>query len=273
MLHSASRDPRPGSGTPRPMRELRNIQRTLAVTTPENVTFHFELAGPGTRAAAWVVDLLVMGTLLMVVGIAVAFAGAALQSLATVIMLVASFLVLWWYGTLFEWGWRGQTVGKRMLGLRVLQQNGLRISFAQAVIRNLVRVVDMLPVSYLVGAVSLLVDDKARRLGDLAAGTIVVKERSLPAPSVIVPPAMRYNTFLADPNVRHAARRVTAPERDVMAAVSLRRDALPLHVRHALFEDLAAHLERRLALPRPAQLSAERYVLNLVAVVLAGVKA
>ena len=73
----------------------------------------------------------------------------------------------------------------------------------------------------------------------------MVKERSLPAPSVIVPPAMRYNTFLADPNVRHAARRVTAPERDVMVAVSLRRDALPLHVRHALFADLAAVFDGR----------------------------
>lgn len=255
------------------MRELRDIQRTQAVTTPENVTFHFELAGPGTRAAAWVLDLLVMATLITAAAIVVSLVGAAVAALANVIMLVVSFLVLWWYGTLFEWGWRGQTVGKRMMGLRVLQQNGLRISFAQAVIRNLVRVVDLLPVSYLVGGASMLIDGSARRLGDLAAGTIVVQERSLPAPSVIVPPALRYNTFLADPNVRHAARRVTAPERDVMIAVSLRREALPLHVRHELFEELAAHLEGRLALPRPAQLSAERYVLNLVAVVLSGVKA
>lgn len=255
------------------MRDLRDMKRTLAVTTPENVTFHFELAGPGTRAAAWVLDLLVMATMITTVAIVVSLAGAALASLANVIMLVVSFLVLWWYGTLFEWAWRGQSLGKRVLGLRVLQQNGLRITFAQAVIRNLVRVVDMLPFSYLVGGASLLIDARARRLGDLAAGTIVIQERTLPAPSVIVPPALRYNTFLADPNVRHAARRITAPERDVMIAVSLRRDALPLHVRHELFEELAAHLEGRLGLPRPAQLSAERYVMNLVAVVLTGAKA
>ncbi len=257
------------------MRELRDIHDTLAVTTPENVTFHFELAGPSTRAAAWVVDLVVMATLLTLCAILVSLGSAVVGSsaLANVVMLVASFVVLWWYGALLEWGLRGQTVGKRLLGLRVLQQNGLRITFPQAVIRNLVRVVDLLPFSYLVGGVSLLVDRHSRRLGDLAAGTIVVQERSLPAPSVIVPPALRYNTFLEDPNVRHAARRVTAPERDVMVAVSLRRDALPLHVRHELFETLAAHLEDRLGLPRPAQLSAERYVLNLVAVVLSGAKA
>lgn len=255
------------------MRDLRDMKRTLAVTTPENVTFHFELAGPGTRAAAWVLDLLVMATMITTVAIVVSLAGAALAALANVIMLVVSFLVLWWYGTLFEWAWRGQSLGKRVLGLRVLQQNGLRITFAQAVIRNLVRVLDMLPFSYLVGGASLLIDARARRLGDLAAGTIVIQERTLPAPSVIVPPALRYNTFLADPNVRHAARRITAPERDVMIAVSLRRDALPLHVRHELFEELAAHLEGRLGLPRPAQLSAERYVMNLVAVVLTGAKA
>lgn len=256
-----------------PMRELRDIERTLAVTTPENVTFHFELAGPATRAAAWVIDLLVMATIITAVAILVSLGGAAVAALANVILLVVSFLVLWWYGTVCEWAWRGQSVGKRVLGLRVLQHNGLRITFAQAVIRNLVRLVDLLPVSYLVGGTSLLVDGRARRLGDLAAGTIVIRERALPAPSVIVPPAMRYNTFLSDANVRHAARRVTAPERDVMVAVSLRRDALPLHVRHELFEQLATHLEGRLALPRPAQLSAERYVLNLVAVVLTGAKA
>ena len=255
------------------MRELRDIHGTLAVTTPENVTFEFELAGPATRAAAWVLDLVAMGVMLTMLGIALSVAGPALASLATVIMMVASFLVLWWYGALFEWGLRGQTPGKRLFGLRVLQRNGLRLTFAQAVIRNLVRMVDVLPVSYLVGGASLLLDPDQRRLGDIAAGTIVVRERSLPAPSAVVPPALRYNTFLADPNVRHAARRVTAPERDAMVALGLRRDALPLHVRHELFEELAKHLEGRLALPRPPQLSAERYVLNIVAVVLSGARA
>ncbi|MCA9577797.1 MAG: RDD family protein [Polyangiales bacterium] len=252
------------------MRELRDIHETVSVTTPENVTFQFELAGPSTRAAAWLVDLVAMSVLLSVVGIAVSFGGPALGAVAGVIMLVTSFVVLWWYGALLEWWLRGQTLGKRLFGLRVLQLSGLRITFPQAVIRNLVRMVDLLPVAYLVGGAAMVLDRHGRRLGDLAAGTIVVRERTLPAPATVVPPALRYNTFMDDPNVRHAVRRVTAPERDAMVALGMRRDTLPLHVRHDLFEQLATHLEVRLGLPRPPQLSAERYVLNIAALVLSG---
>lgn len=244
------------------------MREVHAVTTPENVEFDFELAALGSRGAAWLVDGLIMAVLIVTLTFIVSMASSVLGQLANVLMLVGVFVVQWWYGAILEWAWKGQTVGKRALGLRVIQRNGLRVTFAQAVIRNLVRVVDSLPVTYLVGGVCALVDTQNRRLGDLAADTLVVVERRRPAPSAIVPAAMRYNSFVADPHVQHAARRISPPERDMMVSLGLRRESLPLGVRHELFEKLAAHLERQLGVTRPSALSPEKYVLNLTAVVL-----
>jgi hypothetical protein len=103
----------------------------------------------------------------------------------------------------------------------------------------------------------------------VAAGTLVVRERAAPRPAQLVRAAERHNTFLADASVRAAARQVTAPERDAMIALGLRRERLPLHVRTELFERLAKHLEERLHVARPSFFTPEKYVLNLTAVVLA----
>lgn len=238
------------------------------VRTPENVTFEFELAGVGSRALAWVVDLGVMLVLLVAASFVLGMLATVLGGLAMAAQILAAFLILWWYAALCEWWLAGQTVGKRVVGLRTLQVSGLRITFFQAVVRNLVRIVDMLPAAYLAGVVCALLDGEGRRLGDLAAGTVVVRERSAPMPSAVVPVAERHNTFVEDPVVVHATRRITAPERDAMVALGLRRDGLPLPLRRALFARLAEHLSRRLGVPRPPFFSEEKYVLNLAAVML-----
>ncbi|AKF07765.1 RDD family protein [Sandaracinus amylolyticus] len=244
---------------------MRSIVR---ITTPENVPFEHELAGVPSRAVAWAIDVVVMGVAIAVTArIAEAFGAAG--GFASAVALLAVFLVQWWYGALCEWWLGGQTIGKRAVGLRVLDERGFRIGFVQAVVRNLVRVADLLPGLYLVGGVSALVDVRGRRLGDLAAGTIVVRERPRPAPSALVPPAER-QPFADDPAVRLAVRRISASERDAMIALGLRRDQLPLGVRHALFARLAEHLEARLGMDRPAYLSAERFVLNLTAILVDG---
>ncbi|WP_236604712.1 RDD family protein [Sandaracinus amylolyticus] len=241
---------------------MRSIVR---ITTPENVPFEHELAGLPSRALAWAIDLVVMAVAIVVAArIAEAFGAAG--GFASAITFLAVFLVQWWYGALFEWWLGGQTLGKRAVGLRVLDERGFRIGFVQAVVRNLVRVADLLPGLYLVGGISALVDARGRRLGDLAAGTMVVRERPRPAPSALVPPAERQGAFADDPAVRLASRRISAAERDAMIALGLRRDQLPLAVRHALFARLAEHLEGRLGIDRPAFLSAERFVLHLTAI-------
>lgn len=244
------------------------MRSTYVIRTPENVTFEHELAGIGSRALAWAVDVLVMTALVVTASQIVVRLADVAGALAMALLLLAVFLVQWWYTALCEWWWNGRTVGKRIVGLRTLDQRGVPIDFMQSVIRNLVRIVDLLPGLYLVGGASALVDRHGRRLGDIAAGTIVVRERKAPAPSVVVPPSERYNSFVDDPSIALAVRRITAPERDVMVSLSLRREELPLAVRRELFTRLATHLEKRLGVARPPFFSEEKYVLNLTAVAL-----
>jgi uncharacterized RDD family membrane protein YckC len=244
------------------------VRDLYVIKTPENVVFEFELAGISARALAWGIDLFVMVVLIVAAILVTSMFAVVAGGFAIALLSIAVFLVQWWYSALFEWWWGGQTIGKRVVGLRTISASGVRVSFLQAVTRNLVRNVDILPAIYGVGGVTALLDRHGRRLGDLAAGTIVVRERRVPKPSTVVPPSERYNTFVNDPEVAVAARRITPPERDAMIALGLSREELPLAIRHELFTELAAHLEARLGVPRPPYFSEEKYVLNLTAVVL-----
>lgn len=242
---------------------------SYVIRTPENVTFEFELAGIASRALAWLIDVLVMLTLLVIASQVVQVITPVLGGFGAALFFIAAFLVQWWYSAILEWWWGGQTVGKKIVGLRSLSADGIRMTFVQAVIRNLARIIDLLPGLYLVGGTSALLDPHRRRLGDLAAGTIVVRERRAPAPSAVVPASERYNTFVDDPAIALAVRKITAPEREAMIGLSLRRERLPLPVRRELFAKLATHLEERLGVARPPFFSEEKYVLNLTAVAMA----
>ncbi len=244
------------------MRDLYSIR------TPENVSFDFELAGLGSRALAWGIDVLVMGALTGVAFLCAKLFGVVFAGLARALYLVFAFAIQWGYGALLEWRLGGQTIGKRLVGLRVLALQGTTITFAQAALRNLVRAVDILPALYLVGGCSATLDKYGRRLGDLAAGTLVVRQRSSPRPAAVLASVDRYNSFSHDQTLAHAAQRITAPERDAMIGLAVRRESLPVVVRYALFSKLAGHLERRLGVPRPDHLSEERFVLNLTAIIL-----
>jgi uncharacterized RDD family membrane protein YckC len=244
------------------------VRDVYSIRTPENVSFEFELAGVASRAVAWVIDVMVMGALLSVALIVASALGIVFGGLAAALYFMLAFAVQWGYGALLEWYSAGQTVGKRAVGIRVLQASGTRITLMQAVVRNLVRVVDFLPALYFSGGTCALLDRKGRRLGDLAADTVVVRQRRSPRPSAVVAQVDRYNSFITDPAVIHASKRITAPERDAMIGLAVRRENLPLAVRYALFAKLAGHLEARLGIQRPAYFSEERFVLNLTAVLL-----
>jgi uncharacterized RDD family membrane protein YckC len=103
--------------------------------------------------------------------------GSAFFDVAFIFFLTTANLVFWGYYILFETMWEGQSPGKRALGVRVLKTSGMPIGFLDAVIRNLVRIVDFLPFFYGVGVVTMFISPQSRRLGDLAAGTLVVRER------------------------------------------------------------------------------------------------
>jgi uncharacterized RDD family membrane protein YckC len=156
------------------------LDTTLTVVSPENIAFQFRLAGPASRAMAFVLDAIVIGT----AGAALLFATGLLGQLAHAVlgpMLVALFFIWWGYGAACEVFANGRTAGKAALGLRVVSETGLSINPAQAILRNLLRVVDVAP-PFFPGVVSMAFTRRLQRLGDLAVGTVVVLDRARQPP-------------------------------------------------------------------------------------------
>jgi uncharacterized RDD family membrane protein YckC len=150
----------------------------LVVATPERVSFDFQIAGLGTRAIAQIIDLLIVA-LVEVAVVFFAIAAGAVTNSGTVlwlIIIVFSFINVFGYFWVSEARWAGQTVGKKAFRLRAVGDRGEPLTFMQAGIRNIVRIVDFLPYGYGVGMIVLFANGKGKRLGDIAAGTIVVKD-------------------------------------------------------------------------------------------------
>jgi uncharacterized RDD family membrane protein YckC len=149
----------------------------LVVATPERVSFEYQVAGIGTRAIAQILDLLIVfGILIAVSFFALGFEIVQADAIASLILIIGSFVVIFGYFWLSEALWSGQTIGKKVFRLRAVGDRGEPLTFAQAAIRNIVRIVDFLPYGYGVGMIALFANGKGKRLGDLAAGTIVVKD-------------------------------------------------------------------------------------------------
>jgi uncharacterized RDD family membrane protein YckC len=141
--------------------------------------FSYRVAGIGTRFLAALVDgLIIFGIEILVVLLSLVVYLVGASSAAVILGLTLSFILFWGYFIYFETTWNGQTPGKRMMKIRVVKTSGEPISFIDAVVRNLIRVVDNLPFFYGLGLLSMFISKQSRRLGDFAAGTLVVKERS-----------------------------------------------------------------------------------------------
>ncbi|HYV45669.1 MAG TPA: RDD family protein [Myxococcaceae bacterium] len=240
------------------------------VLTPEYVEFDFVLAGLMSRFLAWAIDLLIILGLTLATAMLVSNVFALFPGLGQAVMFVAFFLIDWGYGICTETFWSGQTVGKRALGLRVIQQSGVRIGFLQAVLRNLARLVDRQPAIFLVGpglyllggAVAVF-SGSGQRLGDMVAGTVVIRERRTRLPASIVRPAAD-SPFGADPRWRAALGRVSSEERELLISAALRREELANEARLKLFAALSDRLQRELSLEKPPHLSDENLVLWVV---------
>lgn len=155
------------------------------VPTPEGFELTLRLAGPVPRALAYVIDFSLRAVVYLSLAAALAAFGHAGQGL----LLVTAFMLEWFYPVLLEVWWNGTTPGKRAFGLAVLNDNGTPVTFGASVIRNLLRVVDFLPMLYAFGLLSMLLNRDFKRLGDLAAGTIVVYRDRPPVRAAI--PAAR----------------------------------------------------------------------------------
>ena len=240
----------------------------LTIRTPEGVTFHMPLAGPVSRCLAWVVDAVCMLAAFQAVRVLVNLVGIISADISMAFATLIFFSIRTGYAIVMEWYWQGQTIGKRLLGLRVMDVNGLRLQPSQIIIRNLLRAVDSLPLFYLVGGVACLSTVYGQRLGDLAANTIVIKSGLALEPDLdLVLEANRYNSLKGYPHLVARLRQHVAPDEAGLALQALmRRDELLPEARLALFDMMAGHLKAKVVFPSEAVegVSNEQYVRNVV---------
>ena len=235
----------------------------LVVATPERVSFEYQVAGLGTRGIAQILDLLILaGVLLGLLFVAIAMGQVGLDTIAYLLAILGSFVIVFGYFWTCEAFWSGQTIGKRVFRLRAVGDRGEPMTFFQAGIRNVVRIVDFLPYAYGVGLVVLFINGKGKRLGDLAAGTIVVKDSDsirlwqrpgggpaappLPPPAPGLAPAAPVHKApagLAPASPAELMLRRLDPElRRFVTSYARRRPQLPLYLRTQLADLLQASL-------------------------------
>jgi uncharacterized RDD family membrane protein YckC len=252
-----------------------HIDERMAVRTPEHVELQFLLAGAGNRFLAVLVDLLIQGLLLLgifvTLGVAFwaarralgeategAFDRAGLWILGGIILLL--FLAQWGYFTLFEAIWAGQTPGKRLLKIRVVREDGRPIGFPEAAIRNLLRVVlDAQPFNmYAVAFVTGMLNPRFKRLGDYAAGTVVIRERRQAVPAA--GPRLRAPAQPALAQAGPRVRQLTPEEMATLQAYLRRRDELDPKTRSEMARRVAVSLLQRLGIAQPMDMSYDTFL-------------
>jgi uncharacterized RDD family membrane protein YckC len=233
----------------------------LNINTPENVIFGYDVAGIGSRFIAALVDTLIILVLqaLVYLTLSLFLGGANLLESENATWIIAlfsliGFALLWGYYIFFEMLWNGQSPGKRWIGLRVIRADGTPITLAESLIRNLVRLIDFLPIYYGVGVVTMFVNDQSRRLGDLAAGTLVVRDKETVTIQALESTAREPN-FVGiyfseeDLNMDFPLEKLTPHEIQVAEEFLRRRVSLPNRSR--LARSIVASLYARMELPLP----------------------
>ena len=162
------------------IQQSKQLDTSIDIVTPENIVFSYLLAGPFRRVSAFLTDCLIIVGILFLLGVSLGLLTIYLPipgGLVAGIMLLAMFILSWFYGAFFETVWNGQTPGKWSAGLRVLTTDGQPINSFQAFLRNVLRLADLQPVGTgLLGLTVTAMNDRFQRLGDIAAGTMVVVE-------------------------------------------------------------------------------------------------
>lgn len=241
------------------------------VLTTEKVPFSYRVAGLGSRFAAWLIDLLA----LMVLG----FMGVLLGSVVAVgrpglgnaIVVVWQFVVMWGYFALFEWLWQGQTPGKYLLGIRVIQWRGTALTFYHSAVRNLLRVADSLPIPLplgpgLLGFVVAACNREQRRLGDLFADTLVVHVERNVRPVLALPGGRSEADRQRLALLRQRLGQLDREQKQTLLDLCLRRDQLRVLERTRLFQAAAQFFAVRLDVTPDEHESDEKFVLQMAAV-------
>jgi uncharacterized RDD family membrane protein YckC len=239
-------------------------RRPRTILTPEHVEVRLVPAGLGRRFVAVLVDA----------ACALALASAMTMPLALVLpdavaqaaLTTATFVTGWGWHVAFEVWRQGRTPGKQLLGLRVVDGRGLPLSLEQALVRNVVRALDFAPVFYGIGALVCQADPWRRRLGDLAADTLVIREGSAVEALGEARRSAEFNSLRTPRVLRLVRRRISVDEAELLVALTLRADELGDRARYDLMEDVAGHYREKLELG-DLPLSGRALVQGLAAIV------
>jgi uncharacterized RDD family membrane protein YckC len=244
----------------------------LTIATAEGVFFRLPLAGPAPRLYAMLLDLtIVLGTV-NGIGLLVYWIFAKAPGFGVMVITLAEFAIGLAYSAVLEGFWNGQTIGKRLFHLRVIDQSGLPLRIEQAWVRNLMRVFDALPFAYLVGGVSVLSSPLMQRFGDRVAGTLVIRQTPLALPAQDSWTRQKYNSFMEYPTIALRLRRAATPELASLIQDALRRrHELAPYARREIYRELATYLQTEIS-PFPDELlerlSDEQYLMNASGILL-----
>lgn len=246
----------------------------LTVVTPEGVHFRLPLAGPAVRLYALLLDIAIVLGGVTSLGYLLYWIFAKAPGFGVMVITLVEFAIGFAYGALLEGLWNGQTIGKRLFHLRVIDQSGLPLRTEQAWVRNLMSVFDALPFAYLVGGISVLSSPLMQRFGDRVAGTLVVRETPLAAPAEEIWSQQKYNSFLNYPSAAMRLRRAATPELASLIQDALRRrNELAPYARREIYRELASYVQDEIA-SFPDELieilSDEQYLNNTAGVLFAG---
>ena len=234
------------------------FEDVLTITTPEGVELQLALAGVGSRFAAALVDALIQGLLGRGRGLLFAAAGW-LEGWGAAAFSIIIFVVIFSYDIVFEVLAAGRTPGKRLNGLRVVRVGGFPVGFLASSIRNTVRLVDILPAAYLVGCIAILASKHNQRLGDMAAGTIVVRERKATS---ALPPPRAVDVAPAYPSWDVGT--ITPLELQTVRQFLARRGSIDSQARTQLAQTLAERLRPKVG-GAPSELRGEDFLEAIVA--------
>ena len=251
-----------------------HTEMRFSIDTPELVALEFPLAGIGSRFIAILIDYglqfaafisLVLGMMLFLPSMQKYEATSAKWVIA--ILILIPFLLHWGYFTLFEGLWHGQTPGKRVAKIRVIQQSGRAITLFESLSRNFVRAIDFLPSFYVVGSISIFTTSRNQRLGDLVAGTLVVHEGQtrdhVPVGNTrlftqIAPQAPALPRVISLPT--DALGRLSAADLQAIETFLERRLDMTLEVRQSLATRMVASTAARMNLPPPTAMYPETFL-------------
>lgn len=241
------------------------MEEHINVHTPENVAFDYQVAGVGSRFIAALADSILLTVAILALFCALgALASvtyrAGLSNVVIAVGVLAIFGLTWGYYIFFELVWNGQTPGKRWVGLRVIRADGTPITVVDSLIRNLVRVIDFMPLYYAVGLVTMFLDTQSRRLGDLAAGTLVIKEQRH-----VTLQSIQRQTQLKDMTLPSAPEISRLSDTDYQIAQDYWARRHELRNRDALAWRIATALADKSDIPRPTSLEEAEALLHQLA--------